>query len=142
MALRLSRHHRVELGPRRAMKISFAEFEPPHAGAIVVGVAEEGVLTAPARQLDEATGGAIGRALAASPRFRGKRNEIVPVVGPPNLAASRIVLAGLGKLESIDARALEDLGGTLVAHLNSVGETQAMLAIDVSGGASLDAAGA
>ena len=124
------------------MKISFAEFEPPRSGAIVVGVAEEGVLTAPARQLDEATGGAIGRALAASPRFRGKRNEIVPVIGPPNLAASRIVLAGLGKLESIDARALEDLGGTLVAHLNGVGETQAVLAIDVAGASSLDAAGA
>src|SRR5580704_7312245 len=101
MALRLSRHHRVELGPRRAMKISFAEFEPPHAGAIVVGVAEEGVLTAPARQLDEATGGAIGRALAASPRFRGKRNELVPVVGPANLTVDRIAIVGLGKPEAL-----------------------------------------
>jgi leucyl aminopeptidase len=122
------------------MKISFAEFELPRSGAVVVGVAEEGVLTPSARQLDEATGGAVGRALAASPRFRGKRNELVPVIGPPNLAASRIVLAGLGKLEAIDPRALEDLGGALVAHLNSVGETQAMLAIDVGDTASLDPA--
>src|SRR5580704_15089920 len=122
------------------MKISFAEFELPRSGAVVVGVAEEGVLTPSARQLDEATGGAVGRALAASPRFRGKRNELVPVIGPPNLAASRIVLAGLGKLEAIDPRALEDLGGALVAHLNNVGETQAMLAIDVGDTASLDPA--
>ena len=113
------------------MKISFAEFELPRTGAVVVGVWEEGVLTAPARQLDEATGGGVTRALAASPRFRGKRNELAPIVAPPNLSVSRIVLAGLGKPETIDARGLEDLGGTLAAHLNGVGETQAMLAIDL-----------
>ncbi|HKB92011.1 MAG TPA: hypothetical protein VKC60_15955, partial [Opitutaceae bacterium] len=67
------------------MKISFAEFEPPRSGAVAVGVWEGGALTLPARQLDEASGGAITRALAASPRFRGKRGEIVPVVGPANL---------------------------------------------------------
>ena len=29
------------------MKISFTEFEPPRAGAVVVGVWEEGALTGP-----------------------------------------------------------------------------------------------
>jgi leucyl aminopeptidase len=113
------------------MKINFAEFDPPAAGAVVVGVWEEGALTPPARQLDEASGGAVSRALAASPRFRGKRNELVPVIGPANLTASRIVLAGLGKPDAVDARGLEDLGGTLVAHLNGVGETAAIFVIDV-----------
>jgi leucyl aminopeptidase len=113
------------------MKISFAEFELSRAGAVVVGVWEEGMLTAPARQLDRASGGAITRALAASPRFRGKRNELVPIIGPANLPVSRIVLAGLGKPEAADARGLEDLGGSLVAQLNGVGETAATFAIDV-----------
>jgi len=113
------------------MKISFAEFELSRAGAVVVGVWEEGMLTAPARQLDGASGGAITRALAASPRFRGKRNELVPIIGPANLPVSRIVLAGLGKPEAADARGLEDLGGSLVAQLNGVGETAATFAIDV-----------
>ena len=114
------------------MKISFAEFKiPSHSGAVAVGVWEEGKLTPSARQLDEASGGAIARALAASPRFRGKRNEIVPVVGPANLPASRIVVVGLGKAESFDLRAAEDIGGTLVAHLNSVGASEATVAIDV-----------
>ena len=119
------------------MKISFAEFEPPRAGAVVVGVWEEGALTAPARVLDEATGGAVSRALAASPRFRGKCNELVPIVGPPNLSASRIIAAGLGKPEAVTARGLEDLGGTLVAHLNGVGETATTFAIDVGDAAGL-----
>jgi leucyl aminopeptidase len=87
--------------------------------------------------LDEASGGAVSRAIAASPKFRGKKNELVPVIGPPNLSASRIVLAGLGKPEAVDARALEDLGGTLVAHLNGVGETEANFAIDLGDGAGL-----
>jgi leucyl aminopeptidase len=123
------------------MKIHFSEFELPRAGAIVVGAWEEGELTAPARQLDEASGGAIGRALAASPRFRGKRNELLPIVAPANLTVSRIVVAGLGKPGEIDGRRLEDLGGTLLAHLNSVGETTAMVAADIGEAAGL-AAGA
>jgi leucyl aminopeptidase len=113
------------------MKISFAEFEPLRTGAVVVGVWEGGELTMPARQLDETTGGALSRAIAASPKFHGKRGELVPIIAPAKLGASRVVLAGLGKSEAVDARGLEDLAGTLVAHLNGAGETAAMFAIDL-----------
>jgi leucyl aminopeptidase len=113
------------------MDIRFAEFSLPQSGAVVVGVWEERVLTAPARRLDEATQGAVARAVAAAPRFHGKKNELVPVIGPPGLPLSRIVLAGLGKPEAVDARLLEDLGGTLAAHLNGAGETDATFAIDL-----------
>ena len=119
------------------MKISFVEFEPSRPGAIVVGVWEDKAMTAPARQLDEATGGAIPRALAASGRFRGKKNELLPIIGPPHIKASRIIVAGLGKPESVDARLLQDLGGTLVVDLNTAGESAAMLAIDLGDGAKL-----
>jgi leucyl aminopeptidase len=122
------------------MKISFAEFELPCAGAVVVGVWEEGALTGPARQLDEASDGAITRAIAASPRFRGKRSELIPVAGPAKLAVSRIVIAGLGKPEAIDERTLEDLGGTLVAHLNGAGVAEATFAIDLGDAPSVPAA--
>ena len=124
------------------MRVSFAEFELPRAGAIVVGVWEEGVLTPPARQIDEASGGAVSRALAASPRFKGKRSELVPIVGPPNLTASRIVLAGLGKPDELDACKLEDLGGTLLSHLNGVGETAATVALDIGDAGGLPAGAA
>jgi leucyl aminopeptidase len=120
-----------------AMDIRFAEFSLPQSGAVVVGVWEERVLTAPARRLDEATQGAVARAVAAVPRFHGKKNELVPVIGPPGLPLSRIVLAGLGKPEAVDARLLEDLGGTLAAHLNGAGETEATFAIDLGDGASV-----
>jgi leucyl aminopeptidase len=117
------------------MDIRFAEFSLPKSGAVVVGVWEDRALTGPARRLDEATQGAVARAVAAAPRFHGKKNELVPVIGPPGLPVSRIVLAGLGKPKAIDARLLEDLGGTLAAHLNSAGESEATFAVDLGDGA-------
>ena len=117
------------------MDIRFAEFSLPQSGAVVVGVWEDRALTGPARRLDEATQGAVARAVAAAPRFHGKKNELVPVIGPPGLPVSRIVLAGLGKPKAIDARLLEDLGGTLAAHLNSAGESEATFAVDLGDGA-------
>jgi leucyl aminopeptidase len=113
------------------MKISFAEPDQPRSGAVAVGVWEEGVLTPAARRLDEATGGAVTRALSAAARFSGKRDELLPIVGPANLAVSRIVLAGLGKAGSSDARSLRQLGGNLFAHLNSAGEEEATFAVEV-----------
>ena len=113
------------------MKISFAEFSVPRSGAVVVGVWEDRVLTGPAKKLDEATGGAVSRAVAAAPRFHGKKNELLPIIGPPGLALSRIVAAGLGKPDAVDARLLQDLGGALVAHLNGAGESEAAVALDL-----------
>src|SRR5260370_41265931 len=113
------------------MKISFSEFELPRSGAVVVGIWEERVLTESARRLDEATGGAVARAAAAAARFHGKKNETLALVGPPELPLSRIVLAGLGKPDAVDARLLEDHCGNLLAQLNGAGETEATFAIDV-----------
>lgn len=122
------------------MKISFAEPDLPHSGAAVVGVWAERVLTPAARRLDEASCGAVARALAGAARFSGKKGELLPIVAPANLPLSRIVLAGLGPPELADARLFEDLGGALAAHLNGAGETEATVAIDVADGAPVGAA--
>src|SRR5712691_8840421 len=119
----------------RTMKIRFAEPDQPRSGAVVVGVWEERVLTPAAKRLDEATDGAISRALSAAPRFSGKKDELLPIVGPANLLVSRIVLAGLGKPDSTASRSLQQLGGNLVAHLNGTGEKEATFVIEVGEGA-------
>jgi leucyl aminopeptidase len=124
------------------MKISFAEPALPHSGAAAVGIWEERVLTPAGRRLDEASGGAITRALAAAARFSGKKGELLPIVAPANLAVTRIVLAGLGKPDKTDARVYEELGGTLAAHLNGAGETEATVFVGGADGAPIDAAGA
>jgi leucyl aminopeptidase len=117
------------------MEIRFVEPGEPCAGAVVVGVGEEDALTPAARRLDETTGGAISRALSATPRFKGKKDELLPIVGPANLPVSRIVLAGLGKPEQADARLFRQLGGNIVAHLNGAGESEATFALDLGEGA-------
>jgi leucyl aminopeptidase len=122
------------------MRIEFAESKLPRSGAVVVGVWEEGRLTPAARRLDEATEGALVRALAASPRFRGRKDDLLPVVAPQGLPVSRVVLTGLGKPAAADARLLQDLGGKLAAYLNGAGEEEAVLAIDLGEGTELGAA--
>jgi leucyl aminopeptidase len=117
------------------MEISFAEPDQPRSGAVVVGIWEEGALAPAARRLDETTGGAITRALSVTLRFKGKKDELLPIVGPANLPVSRIVLAGLGKPDQADARLFRQLGGNLVAHLNGAGESEATFAVDVEDGA-------
>ena len=111
------------------MKISFSKIEAPSGGAVVVGVYEDRKLTPTAAQLDKQTRGAIERALAAS-RFKGKPDDLLTVLAPAGLEASRIVLVGLGKPGALDALGVQGLGGRLVAALANSGETAAAVAVD------------
>ena len=111
------------------MKISFSKIELPSSGAIVVGVYEDRKLTPTAAQLDKQTKGAIERALGAS-RFKGKADDILTILAPAGLEASRIVLVGLGKPGALDALGVQALGGRLAASLASTGETAASVAVD------------
>ncbi len=124
------------------MKIAFAEPSLPSSGAVAAGIWEEAVLTPAARRLDEASGGAVARALAAAARFSGKKGELLPIVGAADLPVSRIVLYGLGRPDAADARLYEELGGKLADHLNGAGEKAATVAVDVGDGAPIGEADA
>ena len=116
------------------MKITFGEHALPKTGAVVVGVLDEGKLTPTAAVLDRSSGGALKRAIAAS-RFTGKKDELLAVLAPANLALSRILLAGLGKPSAVTATQLQGLGGLVLAHLNGAGEREATVMIDkIEGG--------
>src|SRR5579885_3299223 len=104
------------------MKIEFVEPELPCPGAVAVGIWEEGALTPAARKLDGMTGGALARALSVSPRFHGRKDDLLTVVAPQGVPASRIVLVGLGKPAAMDARLLQDIGGLLGTHLSDTGD--------------------
>jgi leucyl aminopeptidase len=119
------------------MKIAFAEPSLPKTGAIVVGVFEGRKLSRSAERLEQETRGALTRAMKAS-RFEGKKDQLLTLLAPANLSLSRVVLAGLGKADGVDVRRMQDLGGALVAHLNSAGEKEAAVLLDAVDG--LDAA--
>ncbi|MCW0181141.1 MAG: leucyl aminopeptidase [Zavarzinia sp.] len=111
------------------MKIAFAAPALPSSGTVAVLALDDKVLGPSAQTLDKMSGGAIGRALAAS-RFKGKRGDILEVLAPAGLDLDRIIVAGIGKPEALDALAAQALGGGLVARLALSGETAVQLMVD------------
>jgi leucyl aminopeptidase len=111
------------------MKVVFAAPTQPKSGTIVVGVLEDRKLSPTGVVLDKASGGALKRAMASS-RFTGRKDEVLGVLAPTQLAVGRVLLVGLGKPAALSASTLQNLGGQVVAHLNSVGETAAAVALD------------
>ncbi|HKF61493.1 MAG TPA: leucyl aminopeptidase [Dongiaceae bacterium] len=118
------------------MKISFVKSELPSAGTIVVGVLEEHRLTPTAQQVDKLTKGAIGRALGVG-RFKGRPDEQLAILAPPGIDASRILLTGLGKADTLDALTLQAVGGRVATALNAAGEQTATVAVDEIAGSQL-----
>ena len=90
------------------MQLTFAAPGQVVSGAWIVGALEGSQLTAAAAKADKASGGAITRGLAVS-RFTGKRGQLLEVLAPAGVAASRIVLVGLGKASEFDGHAAEDV---------------------------------
>jgi leucyl aminopeptidase len=111
------------------MEISFAAPGAIGPGALVVGVLDGGTLTETAAHADEATNGAIKRALGVS-RFKGQAGQSLELLAPAGVKASRIVLAGLGKPDGFDEAAAERLGATVIARLMATGEESLTFAID------------
>ncbi len=111
------------------MQISFVTNAAAGDGAWVVGAMEGGALLPSAVRLDKASGGALTRALKYS-RFTGKTGQMLEVLAPAGVKASRLLLVGLGKAESLDEKGLETLGAQIVGRLYTSGEIAARFEID------------
>ena len=112
------------------MKLSFSEPGLPKTGTVIVCVGDGSKLSASARQLDKATGGAVSRAIKES-RFTGKKAQFLDIMAPSGVAFGRIVLAGIGK--DLDENDQQALGGRLYARLNQAGIKAAHLAVESTG---------
>ena len=113
------------------MQISFVEPSSAAAGdgAWIVGALEGRTLLPAAQGADKASGGTLTRALKIS-RFTGKTGQMLEVLAPAGLKASRLLLVGLGKAESLDEKGLETLGAQIAGRLYTSGETAARIEID------------
>ncbi len=116
------------------MKVTINEFRLPRAGALVVGVLEKGEMLATAKAVDKKSGGTLSRAMAAS-RFEGKKGQWLDVLAPAGTKYDRVLLAGLGKADKIDALTLEAVGGGAVGRLQSSGAQTLTVASDAIAGA-------
>lgn len=111
------------------MKISFAKSGLPKSGALVVGVLADRTLTPSAKEADEATGGALSRAMEAS-RFEGKAEQTLALYCPNGLEVTRLVAVGLGKAEDMTPESWQTFGGVAYAALAGGTDKQATLAVD------------
>ena len=111
------------------MQISFAAPAKVTSGAWVVGALAGAALLPAAVAADKASGGALTRALKSS-RFTGKNGQMLEVAAPAGVAASRILLVGLGKAEELDEKGLETLGAQIAGKLLANGDTAGSIEID------------
>jgi len=99
------------------LDVAFAKPALPKAGALVLLVAESEAPSGVWQQADEATGGAIGRALEVA-KFKGGKGKSVSILAP-GAGLSRVLVLGLGKSDAMTALAAEEAGGAAVAALGS-----------------------
>ena len=118
------------------MNITFSKPNLNAAAALVVGCAQGGALSASAKRLDKATGGALTKAMKGA-RFEGKTTQMLSVLAPAGVKTGRIVLLGLGKGADFDALAASQAGGRIVAHLAMSGEARAAVVVEPPRGSRL-----
>jgi len=118
------------------MQIGFAAISTAGSGTLVLGAVEGGQLVAPAADVDRSLDGALQRALGVA-RFKGKTGQVVEILAPAGLDASRVLLVGLGKPADFDGGVAERVGADIVGRLVSSGEQSARFAFGVPNGSKL-----
>ena len=112
------------------MKIEFASAVPEEEHAFAVLAGKERTLTAPAEAADKAGNGQLRRAMAAA-RFDGDAAQVVELIAPAGIKASRLLAVGTGAAGKADRALYERIGAALAARLQTSGETH--LVVDVTG---------
>jgi leucyl aminopeptidase len=126
------------------LDVAFAKPALPKAGALVLLVAEGEAPSGVWRQADEATGGAIARALDVA-KFKGGKGKSVSLLAP-GAGLSRVLVLGLGPADAVTTLGAEEAGGAAVASLGgepavsiAAGGLSAALGAHVAMGATLRA---
>ncbi len=118
------------------MKIDFVTADSV-SGAIAVPVYDDATLSAAAQIAEDATGGALSRAIGAS-RFTGKPGQTLELIAPAGMDLSRIVLFGLGAKDKLTDGTFEKAAAAVVGKLLTGGETA--ISIVLAGEATADQA--
>jgi leucyl aminopeptidase len=95
---------------------------------VVVFVNEKKELQATGKKLDAKTNGSIARALGHG-TFRGKRGETLTIIASNN-GPKHIVVCGLGKAKKLNQKQAEEIGGGLIAGLQTSGVKNLAICFD------------
>ena len=116
------------------MQLGFTAPLAVKSGVWVVGATEGPALLPAAEKVDKAAGGAIRRALSVS-QFTGKSAQVLEVLAPAGVKATRILVVGLGKAEDFDANRAEAAAAAALAKLSKTTESEVSFDIDAPKGA-------
>ncbi len=114
------------------MKITFSDLAIPTSGAVIAFATDGGDLMPSAVALDEATGGALAKAIKGS-TFKGKAGQSLQLLAPANTDLSRIIVFGIGKEAEFDVIAAQKLGGNVTVRALSTGEKDVTVLFDMEG---------
>jgi leucyl aminopeptidase len=98
------------------LDVAFAPSALPRTGALVLLAEEEGEPDAIRLAADEATGGAVARALEAA-EFKPKAGKVCTLLAP-GAGLGRIVVVGIGKRAGLTPRTAEEAGAVAAAELS------------------------
>jgi leucyl aminopeptidase len=101
-----------------ARKPGFTRFAPPSKGVLVL-FCEEGLKFGRASRAALQPTGDLVRRAAAADRFTGKSGKALDIVAPTGLAATRLLILGVGKAAKLKAQDFVKLGGTAMGKLPS-----------------------
>ncbi|HZT00933.1 MAG TPA: leucyl aminopeptidase [Steroidobacteraceae bacterium] len=104
---------------------------------LVVGVFEDGELTEEARAVDAASGGRLKKLLGRGD-FPGKPGETLLLADLPDLAASRVLLAGLGAKKGFSRKTWRKAWAAAIGTLQKTGIESVALAIERPAAKELD----
>ncbi len=112
------------------MKITFVPAKLPPTGALVVFAASGRKLEGVARAADVASHGHIGRAIAAA-RFESGKNQVLDLFAPVGNTLRRVIVVGLGDVDKLQLRDLENAGGSAAGALSAAKVGDVAVAADL-----------
>ncbi len=99
--------------------------------AVAAALAGDGVNLGPkARELDSKSASALAKAAAAAD-YKGKFKSTIEILAPAKLAIDRLILAGVGKAETLTPHQLNELGGVIVAQIQARKCSSASIIVDL-----------
>ena len=114
------------------LDISFATLNAEPEEVTVVLAGEGLALGTRAQDLETKSAGAISKAAAAAD-FKGKYKSTIEILAPAKLGIDRLLVGGLGKPATLNEQQYADLGGAVLAAIQSRKTSSASIIVDSDG---------
>ena len=117
------------------MKITAVKQAAPEiaADAVVLGLYEKSPLAGAAAEVDRATGGLLQRLLDRED-LSGKKYQLTTLLAPPGVAASQVVVVGLGERDKLDPGTVFRAAGAAAKQVSAKARKRVAFFLDDSSG--------